>query len=61
MDPDDDKDQVGLIKVDEVLSSPLNRCHVCMACIIFSDKDLQLASANHNRPLFITRMIRDKK
>ena len=50
IDPDDYKDQVDPIEVDEVLSSRLNRCVVCIACITFSDKDLQLGSANHNRP-----------
>jgi len=40
MDPDDYKDQVGPIEVDEVLSSPLNRCVACMPCVIFSNEDL---------------------
>ena len=40
MDFDDYKDQVDLIKVDEVLSSPLNQCAASMASIMFSDKDL---------------------
>jgi len=37
MDPDDYKDQVDPIEVDEVLSSPLNRCAACMAYITFFD------------------------
>jgi len=40
MDPDDYKDQVDPIEVDEVLSSPLNWCAACMACVTFSDEDL---------------------
>ena len=51
MDPDDYKDQVDPSKVDEVLSSPLNQCATCMACIMFTNKDMQLGSTNHNRPL----------
>ena len=44
MDPDDYEDQVDPIEVDEVLSSPLNQCAACMACITFSAEDLQLGS-----------------
>jgi len=44
-----------------VLSSPLNRCAECMACVTFSDEDLQLGSANHNRPLYITGRIGDER
>ena len=40
MDPDDYEDQVDAVEVDEVLSSPLNRCVAYMACITFPDKDL---------------------
>ena len=40
MDPNDYKDQVDPIEVDEVLSSPLNRCATCMACITFTDVDM---------------------
>ena len=40
MDPDDYKDQVDPIEVDEVLSSPLNRFATCMACITFTDEDI---------------------
>jgi len=40
MNPDDYKDQVDPIEVDEVLSSPLNWCAVCMACVTFFDEDL---------------------
>jgi len=61
MDPDDYKDQVDPIKVDEVLSSPLNQHGTCMACITFIDEDMQLGSMNHNRPLYVTRMIGDKR
>jgi len=49
MDPDDYKDQVHPIEVDEVLSSPLNWCATCIACIMFTDEDMQLASMDHNR------------
>ena len=49
MDPDDYKDQVDPIKVDELLSSPLNQYAVCMTCITFTDEDIQLGSTN-NRP-----------
>ena len=61
MDPNDYKDQVDSIEGDEVLSSPLNRSDACMACITFSDEDLLLWSANHNRPLYVTGMIRDRR
>ena len=61
MDPDDYKDQVDPIEVDEVLSSPFNRCATCMAYITFSDEDLQLGSASHNKPLYITGRIGDKR
>lgn len=61
MDPDDYKDQVDPIEVDEVLSYPLNQCAACMACVTFSDEDLQLGSANHNRPLYVTGRIGDKR
>ena len=60
MDPDDYKDQVNPNEVDKVLSSPLNWCVAGMACITFSDEDLQLGFANHNRPLHVTGMIGDK-
>ena len=40
MDPDDYKDQVDPIEADEVLSAPLNRYAICMACITFSNEDL---------------------
>ena len=60
MDPDYYKDQVDLIKVDEVLSSPLNQCAACMACIMFSYEDLHMGSVNHNRPLYVTVIIRIK-
>ena len=61
MGPDDYKDQVDPIEVDKVLSSPLNRCPVCMAGIMFFDKDLHLGPANHNRPLYVASMIGDKR
>jgi len=61
IDPDDYKYQVYPIEVDELLLSPLSQCAVCMACIIFSDEDLQLGPANHNRPLYITGMIANKR
>ena len=61
MDPNDYKDQVDPIKMDEVLSSPLNRCAECIASITFSSEDLQLGSANHNRPLHVTGMIGDRR
>jgi len=61
MDPDDYKYQVGPINVNEVLSLPPNRCAVCMACITFTDEDMQLGSTDHNRPLYVTNMIGDKK
>jgi len=61
MDPNDYKDQVDPIKVDEVLSSPLNRCVACMACIMFTDEDMQLGSTDHNRPLYVTGIIRGKR
>ena len=61
MDPNDYKDQVDPIEVDEVLSSPLNRCAVCMACITFSDEDLPLGSTNHNKPLYVTGRIGDER
>jgi len=61
MDPDDYKDQVDPIEVDEVLSSPLNWCAVCMACVTFSNEDLQLGSENHNRPLYVIDRIGDKR
>jgi len=51
IDPDNYKDQVHPIEVDEVLSSTLNRRATCMAYITFSDEDLQLGFANHNRTL----------
>ena len=40
MDPDDYKDQVDPVEVDEVLFSPLNRYAAYMAYITFSDEDL---------------------
>jgi len=61
MDPDEYKDQVDPIKVDEVLSSPLDWCAACMACVTFSDEDLQLGFANQNRSLYVTDMIRNKR
>ena len=61
MDPDDYKDQVNPIGVDKVLSSPLNRCAACMACIMFIDEDMQLGSTNHNRPLYVIGIIGDKR
>jgi len=61
MDLDDYKDQVNPIEVDVVLSSPLNRCAACMSCITFTDEDMQLRSTDHNRPLYVTGMIRDKR
>ena len=61
MDSDNCKDQVDPIEVDEVLSSPLNRCAACMTGITFFDEDLQLGFANHNRPLYVTGMIGDKR
>jgi len=61
MYPDDYKDQVNPIEVDEVLSSPLNRCATCMACITFTDEDMQLGSTDHNRSLYVIGMIRDKR
>jgi len=61
MDPDNYKDQVDPIEMDEVLSSPLNWCAACMACITFSNEDLQLGSVNHNRPLCVVDMTRDKR
>ena len=61
MDLDDYKDQVDPIEVDEVLSSPLNRCAACMACIMFIDEDMQLGSTNHNRPLYVIGIIGDKR
>jgi len=61
MDPDDYKDQVNPVEVDEVLSCPLNWCTVCIACITFSDEDLQLGSSNHNRPLYVISLIVDKR
>ena len=61
MDPNDYKGQVDPIEVDEVLSSPLNWCAACMACITFSDEDLYLGSANHNRPFYVIDMIGDRR
>jgi len=61
MDPDDYKDQVDPIKVDGVLSSPLNWCAACMACITFTNKDMQLWSTDHNRPLYVIGIIGDKR
>ena len=61
MDHDDYKDEIDPIEVDEVLSSPLNRCAACMPCVTFSDEDLQLGSANHNRPLYVTSRIGDER
>jgi len=61
MDPDDYKDQVDPIEVNEVLSSPLNRCAACMACITFTDEDMQLGFTDHNRPLYVTGIIGDKR
>ena len=61
MDLDDYKDQVNPIEVDEAFSSHLNQCAVCMACIMFTDEDMQLGSTNHNRPLYVTGMIKDKR
>ena len=61
MDPDEYKDQVDPIEVDEVLSSPLNRCATCMACITFTDEDMQLGSMDHHRSLYITNIIGDKR
>jgi len=61
MDLDDYKDQVDPIEVDEVLSSPLNRCAACMACIMFTDEDIQLGSTDHNRLLYAIGMIGDKR
>ena len=61
MDPDDYKDQVNPIEVDEMLPSPLNRCGARMACITLSDKHLQLESGNHNRPLYVTDMVEDRR
>jgi len=61
MDPNDYKDQVDRIEVDEVLSSTLNGGATCIACIVFSNKDLWLGCANHNRPLYVTGMIKHKR
>jgi len=61
MDPYHYKDQVDPIEVDEVLSSPLNGCVACMAYVTFSDEDLQLGSANQNRPLYVTGRIGDER
>jgi len=61
MDQDDYQDQVNPIEVDEVLSSPLNRCAACMACITLTDEDMQLGSTDHNRPLYVTGIIGDKR
>ena len=61
MDPDDYKDQVDPIKVNDMLSAPLNQFAACMGCITFFVEDLQLASANHNMPLYVTGMIRDRR
>ena len=61
MDPDDYKDQVDPIEVDEVLSSPLNWCGTCMACITFTNEEMQLGSTDHNRPLYVTGIIGDKR
>ena len=55
MDPDYYKDQVDPIEVDEVLSSPLTQCAACMACITFTDEDMQLGSTDHNRPFVCYR------
>jgi len=61
MDPSDYKDQVDHIEVDEVLSSHLNQCVACMACITFTDEDMQLGSTNHNGPFYVIGMIADKR
>jgi len=60
MDPNY-KDQVNPIKVDEVLSSLLHLSATCMACITFSYKDIQLGFANHNKPLYVTGTIINKR
>ena len=54
---DEYKDKVDPIKVDRVLSSPLNQCAACITCITFSNKDLQLGFANHNRSLYVASII----
>ena len=61
MDPDNYKDQVDPIEVNEVLSSPLNRRAACMAYITFSDEDLQLGYVNHNKRLYITGILGDER
>jgi len=61
MDPDDYKGPVDPIEVDEVLSSPLTGCAACMAYITFTDEDMQLGSTDHNRPLYVTGIIGDKR
>jgi len=61
MDLDNYKDQIDPIEVNEVLSSPLKRCAACMTCIMFPNEDLQLGYTNHNRHLYVTSMIGDKR
>jgi len=61
MDLDHYKDHVDPIELDEVLSFPLNWCAACIACITFSDEDLQLGSTNYHRPLYVIGMIGDKR
>jgi len=61
IDPDDCKDLVDPIKVNEVLSSPLNHCVAFIACILFSYEDCQLGCVNQNRPLYVINIIGDKR
>ena len=60
-DPEDFKDQVEPIEVNEASTTSANQCALCMACIAFYDDDLLLESENHNRPLYVTCSIGDRK
>ena len=48
------------IKGAKRLEDESHNCAKCCAAIIFTNEDLQLGSKPHNRPLFVTRYIREQ-
>ena len=48
-------------EIDHIEGQPLSSriCASCLACITFSDEDLQLGKKFHNRPLYVKGTIRD--
>ncbi|KAL8128466.1 LOW QUALITY PROTEIN: hypothetical protein V2J09_017621 [Rumex salicifolius] len=53
MEPDNYKDQVDRVEVNDVSLSPPTHCASCMERITFSDEDLQLGEEYHNRLLYV--------